>query len=124
MGDTKEKTVRIVGNQNNTGMVGRVKTIGTTAKNAEFGKDVTLTEGSLLITFAPSYLDSLGVGEHQLRVAFDDGEVTFRIIIKAAEIVPTPKTSDNAPLVVWMILMVTSLAGIGGMFVWRKKQRA
>lgn len=124
MGDTKEKTVRIVGNQNNTGMVGRVKTIGTTAKNAEFGKDVTLAEGSLLITFAPSYLDSLGVGEHQLRVAFDDGEVTFRIIIKAAEIVPTPKTSDNAPLVVWMILMVTSLAGIGGMFVWRKKQRA
>ena len=124
MGDTKEKTVRIVGNQNNTGMVGRVKTIGTTAKNAEFGKDVTLAEGSLLITFAPSYLDSLGVGEHQLRVAFDDGEVTFRIIIKATEIVPSPKTSDNAPLVVWMILMVTSLAGIGGMFVWRKKQRA
>lgn len=124
MGDTKEKTVRIVGNQNNTGMVGRVKTIGTTAKNAEFGKDVTLAEGSLLITFAPSYLDSLGVGEHQLRVAFDDGEVTFRIIIKAAEIVPSPKTSDNAPLVVWIILMMTSLAGIGGMFLWRKKQRA
>ena len=123
MGDDKEKTLRIVGNRNNTGMMGRVKSIGTAAKNAEFGKDILLAEGSLLITFTPAYLDSLGAGEHLLRVVFEDGETSFLIRILAAEVTApqSPTTGDGFPMIPITVVMLISLAGAAAMVLYRKR---
>ncbi len=131
MGENKEAIVRIIGNRNNTGLVGRVKSIGTDTKNAVFGTDVLLREGSLIMTFAPGYLDSLGVGEHMIRVVFDDGEVSFlvRILAAIATGTPTPApadttpvTGDALPVVPLALVMIVTFAGAAGMVMYRRKR--
>ncbi len=131
MGENKEAIVRIIGNQNNNGLVGRVKTIGTDTKKAVFGTDVLLKEGSLIITFAPGYLDSLGAGEHMIRVVFDDGEVSFlvRILAALATGTPTPAPADTTPVTgdtvnpfLFAALISLSLAGFAVMLEKRRKK--
>ncbi len=131
MGENKEAVVRIIGNRNNTGLVGRVKSIGTDTKNAVFGTDVLLREGSLIMTFAPGFLDSLGVGEHMIRVVFDDGEVSFmvRILAAIATGTPTPApadttpvTGDALPVVPFALVMIVTFAGAAGMVMYRRKR--
>lgn len=123
MGDTNEKSVKIIGNQNNTGLVDRVKSIGVAGKNVEFGKDVKLADGSLIITFAPAYLDSLGVGEHVMNVVFEDGETTFLIHIleKAATSSESPATGDGFSMILLIVMMFISLTGAAAMVRLRRK---
>ena len=100
-----------------------MKSIGVAGKNAKFGKDVKLAEGSLIVTFTPGYLDSLGVGEHVMSVVFEDGETTFLIHVleKEAASPESPATGDGFPMTLLIVMVLVSLAGVAATVKCRKK---
>lgn len=52
--------------------------------------DYTAEEGPTKITLLPSYLETLSIGEHSVKVVSEDGSATANITIKAAEQPPVP----------------------------------
>ncbi|MGM9881767.1 MAG: MBG domain-containing protein, partial [Bacilli bacterium] len=87
-------------------------------------ENYTSESGSTIITFKQSYIDTLSVGEHTLKVIFlDGGEATTKFTV--ASVIPeidNPKTGDNVIFyVVTGILSLFGLAGTGA-FVIRRKQ--
>ena len=87
-------------------------------------ENYTSESGSTVITFKQSYIDTLSVGEHTLKVVFSDGgEATTKFTV--ASVIPeidNPKTGDNVMFyVVTGILSLLGLAGAGA-FVIRRKQ--
>lgn len=104
---------------------------------AERGKDYTDASGSTVITLKAAFLNTLTEGDHTVRVVFDDGEYTTTLAIAAAaatepseetpattddpaanpsnpaEVVPSPKTADTAPLYVWALaLAMAAIAAV------------
>ena len=102
----------------------------------------TSESGSTIITFNKSYVDTLSVGEHTLRVAFTDGgeaTTTFTIAKKAEENnnndntpskteneekndnILNPKTDDN--VMIYVVIASMSVLGLGAitMVVNKKK---
>jgi len=57
------------------------------------GKDYTAVEGSVVITLAPAYLDTLPTGKHTLTAAFDDGSATAEFTVADAP-APEPDKRD------------------------------
>ena len=87
-------------------------------------ENYTSESGSTVITFKQSYIDTLSVGEHTLKVVFSDGgEATTKFTV--ASVIPeidNPKTGDDVIFyVVTGILALLGLAGFG-VFVIRRKQ--
>ncbi len=102
--------------------------------------------GSVVITLDHDLLESMEAGKHTLTAEFDDGsaDAHFTVIAKgeptptpAPTATPTPtpaptptptpkplpKTGDNAPLGIWIGLVVLGLIGVGGMVVTKKRGR-
>ncbi len=63
-------------------------------------------EGSLVVELLPSFLDRLEPGEHQLTVAFLDGEASADFAVRKAS--SGPKTGDESSAFLWICLMVFS----------------
>ena len=115
---------------------------------AERGKDYTDASGSTVITLKAAFLNTLTEGDHTVRVVFDDGEYTTTLAIAAAaatepseetpattddpaanpsdpaEVVPSPKTADTAPLYVWTLaLAMAAIAAVAAAGVATKRRR-
>lgn len=74
--------------------------------------------GSTIITFKQSYLNTLGVGKHTLKVVFANGtETTIEFTI--AKGVSNPNTSDN--IIVYVAILGMSVCGIS--IVLKKTRR-
>ena len=88
----------------------------------------TSESGSTIITLKRSYLETLNVGEHKLKVAFKDGaEVETKFEVAKAPIVETnteitsnPKTFDN--ITIYIAIAVMSVTGLGTTAVVRKRK--
>ena len=88
----------------------------------------TSESGSTIITLKQSYLETLNVGEHKLKVAFKDGaEVETKFEVAKAPVVETnteitsnPKTFDN--ITIYIAIAVMSVAGLGITAVVRKRK--
>ena len=83
-------------------------------------KNYTAESGSTIITLKKAYVDTLAVGEHTLKVLFNDGgeAITNFTIVK---VINNPSTGDNIVLyIVVGIISALTLTGVG--IVYRKKQ--
>ena len=71
--------------------------------------------GSTIVTLKTDYLNTLSIGEHKIKILYDDGEVetTFKVIKKVGtdnnEEEPTsPKTDDLSNITLWKVGLTVS----------------
>ena len=86
-------------------------------------KNYTAESGSTIITLKKEFVDTLSVGEHTLKVVFNDGGEAITTFNVARVIVPTdnPNTGDN--LVFYIISGILSIVGLAGAGIfYRRKQ--
>ncbi|MGM9848125.1 MAG: LPXTG cell wall anchor domain-containing protein [Bacilli bacterium] len=86
-------------------------------------KNYTAESGSTIITLKKEFVDTLSVGEHTLKVLFNDGGEAITTFNVARVIVPTdnPQTGDNIGFYILSgILSIVGLVGAG--IFYRRKQ--
>ncbi len=86
-------------------------------------KNYTAESGSTIITLKKEFVDTLSVGEHTLKVLFNDGGEAITTFNVARVTVPTdnPQTGDNIGFYILSgILSIVGLAGAG--IFYRRKQ--
>ena len=86
-------------------------------------ENYTAESGSTIITLKKEFVDTLSVGEHTLKVIFNDGGEAITTFNVAREMVPTdnPQTGDNIGFyIISGILSIVGLAGVG--IFCRRKQ--
>ena len=86
-------------------------------------KNYTAESGSTIITLKKEFVDTLSVGEHTLKVLFNNGGEAITIFNVAKVTVPTdnPQTGDNIGFyIISGILSIVGLAGAG--IFYRRKQ--
>lgn len=71
----------------------------------------TSKEGSTIITFNKEYINNLSVGEHTLKVVFNDGEATTKFSVLKEEI-ENPSTKDNFEK--YVMTGIVSIVGLIG----------
>ena len=92
------------------------------------GKDTKIEarSGSIILAFDAKTLNSLSVGEHVVTVVFDDWKDEMKLIVKAPaeeEVKNSPPTGDSGRLILWITLLLLSVAGTSAV-VMRRRQRA
>ena len=82
-------------------------------------KNYTSKEGSTIITFKENYAKELSAGEHTLKVAVADGEVstTFKVANNTKKANTTVNTTTNNPqtgdnIIVYIALLLSSIIGL------------
>ena len=91
------------------------------------GKDVKVDakSGSVILTFDAATLNALGVGDHVITVIFDDWIDELKLVIKAP-VAPiadaTPTTGDSSLPVLWVTLLLLSMAGASAVVMRRRKR--
>ena len=86
-------------------------------------KNYTAESGSTIITLKKEFVDTLSIGEHTLKVVFNDGGEAITTFNVARVTVPTdnPQTGDNIGFyIISGILSIVGLAGAG--IFYRRKQ--
>lgn len=86
-------------------------------------KNYTAESGSTIITLKKEFVDTLSIGEHTLKVVFNDGGEAITTFNVAKVTVPTdnPQTGDNIGFyIISGILSIVGLAGAG--IFYRRKQ--
>lgn len=90
----------------------------------------TTAAGSLKLSVKPEYLGTLSVGDHDVKVNFDDGSATVKLTVKAAASNPdtganitSPKTGDESNLALWSCIMFLSLAGMIVLLLYTRKRK-
>ena len=86
-------------------------------------KNYTAESGSTIITLKKEFVDTLSVGEHTLKVVFNDGgeAITTFNVVKVTVPTDNPNTGDNIALfIVSGILSIIGLAG--ALIAYRRKQ--
>lgn len=71
----------------------------------------TSKEGSTIITFNKEYINNISVGEHTLKVVFNDGEATTKFSV-LKEKIENPSTKDNFEK--YVITGIVSIVGLIG----------
>ena len=86
-------------------------------------KNYTAESGSTIITLKKEFVDTLSVGEHTLKVVFNDGGEAITTFNVARVTVPTdnPQTGDNIGF--YIISGILSIVGLAGARIfYRRKQ--
>ena len=89
--------------------------------------DYTVRKGSTIVTFSAEIMQKLSVGEHNVTVKFDNGEVStaLTVIEATGEDSTSPKTGDNIILILWVALVSLSVCCIEFTALYgRKKKKA
>ena len=86
-------------------------------------ENYTSESGSTVITFKQSYIDTLSVGQHTLKVVFSDGgEATTKFIVASVITeIDNPKTGDN--IIFYITIGIISLISLVGTstYIYKKK---
>ncbi len=80
----------------------------------------TVTEGSTIITFKESYLNTLALSAHTLRVEFTDGHADLTLFVNLENVTDVPKTGDSNNMTGWLITLILSTAGVAFVLAWRR----
>lgn len=121
---SKDKELKIKIDADYTVFDGKVYVDGQLLNNNNY----TSESGSTIITLKRSYLETLNVGEHKIKVAFKDGaEVETKFEVAKAPVVETnteitsnPKTFDN--ITIYIAIAVMSVTGLATTAVVRKRK--
>ena len=87
----------------------------------------TSESGSTIITFKKDYVSKLGVGEHKLKVVFNDGGVAeskftiSEVKNEVKETIKNPQTGDS--ITTYIILSIISVVGIVVAIIINKKKK-
>ena len=79
----------------------------------------TAKAGSTVLTFKPAYLEKLSAEKHDVKITYDDGEVSTTLTVKEKE--TSPKTGDQSRTGLWACLVCISAVAVLGIFVIRKR---
>lgn len=114
------------------GLFGSLEIGGVTVGSANYGS----AEGSLKLSIKPEYLETLSVGDHTVKVNFQDGSATVKLTVLAASAQPTPsptpkpsekptspKTGDESNLALWSSLMFLSVAAMIVLLLYARKRK-
>ena len=114
------------------GLFGSLEIGGVTVGSANYGA----AEGSLKLSIKPEYLETLSVGDHTVKVNFQDGSATVKLTVLAASAQPTPsptpkpsekptspKTGDESNLALWSSLMFLSVAAMIVLLLYARKRK-
>ena len=85
-------------------------------------KDYTVEKGSTIVTLAPETLEKLSVGEHDVTILFDNGEVNTTLTILEKEIEKSPKTVDSRRPVIWVVFSSLSIFAAAAYVLLKKKE--
>ncbi|MBQ4252553.1 MAG: hypothetical protein II704_05855 [Erysipelotrichaceae bacterium] len=80
-------------------------------------EDYTAESGSTLIHLKKEMLQQLSEEEHEVLISFDDGEATATLKV---ELIVTPPTGDESPLMAWSAALLLSLIAIA--WVYKEKK--
>lgn len=85
--------------------------------------EYTSKSGSTIITLNKDFVNSLSVGEHTLKVAFNNGgEATTKFtVVKAEESTNNPQTGDN--IMFYISMLGLSIIGLAGAGLYIRKRR-
>ena len=85
--------------------------------------EYTSKSGSTMITLNKDFVNSLSVGEHTLKVAFNNGgEATTKFtVVKSEESTNNPQTGDN--IMFYISMLGLSIIGLAGAGLYIKKRR-
>ena len=87
----------------------------------------TSESGSTIITFKKDYVSKLGVGEHKLKVVFNDGGVAeskftiSKVKNEVKKTIKNPQTGDS--ITTYIILSIISVVGIVVAIIINKKKK-
>ena len=88
----------------------------------------TAASGSLNASFKAAYLETLSEGVHTVTFLFKDGSVGTKLTIKPKPAVKagstSPGTGDANHPVLWIVLLLLSLAGVVGLIVYRRRHNS
>ncbi|MBR0164729.1 MAG: InlB B-repeat-containing protein [Lachnospiraceae bacterium] len=109
------------------GLFGSLEIGGVTVGSANY----SAAEGSLKLSVKPEYLETLSVGDHTVKVNFQDGSATVKLTVKAAASNPdtgakditSPKTGDESNLALWSSLMFLSVAAMVVLLLYARKRK-
>ena len=109
------------------GLFGSLEIGGVTVGSANYGA----AEGSLKLSIKPEYLETLSVGDHTVKVNFQDGSATVKLTVKAAASNPdtgakditSPKTGDESNLALHGSLMFLSVAAMIVLLLYARKRK-
>ena len=91
-------------------------------------KYYTVKEGSTVVTLKADYVATLSVGEHTIGIVSESGTATTTFTVNAKAVVDndtnSPQTGDNSHIAFWIALLFVSGAGVIGITVYGKKNRA
>ena len=92
------------------------------------GKDTKIEarSGSIILEFDAKTLNSLSVGEHVVTVVFDDWKDEMKLIVKAPaeeEVKNSPPTGDSGRPILWITLLLLSVAGTSAVVMRRSATR-
>ncbi len=85
--------------------------------------------GSLVLKLQPSYLETLSVGNHQVKALFKDGSATTTVTVKATATKPasskatTTKTGDTMPVVAIVVVAVVAALALVALLVARRRRK-
>ena len=99
------------------GLFGSLEIGGVTVGSANYGA----AEGSLKLCVKPEYLETLSVGDHTVKVNFQDGSATVKLTVKAAA--ENPKTGDESIPALWSSLMFLSVAAMVVLLLYARKRK-
>ena len=106
-------------------------------------KNYTVKEGSTIVTLKTDYLNILSVGTHTFEILWTDGTASTTVTVvkntsdsdkgdnntaqttdtkKDNQNITAPQTGDNFNPVLWLMLLVVSLAGFTGMLVKKRRK--
>ena len=124
---------KIVKGNNGSWSKGSKKTLDFTA-NGPYGKFVgvevdgktvdskhyTSASGSTIICLNASYLETLSVGSHTIKIVYRDGAATGNFRIAPAP--NSPETGDEADIMLWSMLAMMSLAAAAALVLNKKRE--
>ena len=79
----------------------------------------TTGRGSLKLSLKPAYLETLSVGDHDVKVNFEDGSAAVGLTVTAQ----APKTGDGSDPALWSGLALLALAGLAAVALTAKGRR-
>ena len=74
-------------------------------------KHYTAQSGSTIITLTADYVETLAAGEHTLTVRYTDGETSAHFTVMPVR-EDLPQTGDGSHLMIWLVLLCMSCAGL------------
>ena len=85
------------------------------------GVDYNRRTGSTIIELLPATLQKLSVGQHTVKILFDNGSVDVKLTVKTAR-GTTPATGDVRHTTLWITLAGAAVFGLGALELTKKKR--